>query len=111
VRLTVLDLLPDRLQLRAPQNSPLLDKTQYAPWQISFKHGACRDFDFDFVLTVLGVEMRWWMIIIVDRDNDAKEAAYLWHVSNSPTVHRHALERTALVAAPAPAEHDDRLNT
>jgi len=40
------------------------------------------DFDRDFMLPILGVEMRWWMVAVVHPNNDPKESADFWHGSS-----------------------------
>ena len=49
-------------------------------------HDAVENADSDVEAAVHGVEVRRVVLSVEDRDDDAEEAAYLWHVSSLPPI-------------------------
>jgi hypothetical protein len=61
------------------QSGPLCDEFERARRQITDQHLAAVDRDHGMVLGVLGMEMRWFVIVEVHRDRDAVKEADPWH--------------------------------
>lgn len=49
-------------------------------------HDAVENADSDVEAAVHGVEVRRVVLSVEDRDDDAEEAAYFWHVSSLPPI-------------------------
>lgn len=60
------------------QVQPFNHETLRAPWEIP-GYSSVRYAHGYFVLTILGMEMRGRMIVIVHGDDDPKEPADFWH--------------------------------
>jgi len=59
-----------------------LEHEPQCPLREGAVHDAVEDADGNVVASVRGVEMGRVVLPVQDRDDDAEEAAYLWHVSS-----------------------------
>ena len=61
------------------ENAPFLDQSLCASTQAAFQYRAIVYANGGLIATIFRVEMRRRMIVVVHRDDDAEETAYLGH--------------------------------
>ena len=66
-------------EFRLMKSSPLLDQPECARAQIAFQYRTVVDANRRLFVSVLRVEMRWRMVVLVHGDDNAEKSADLWH--------------------------------
>lgn len=60
-------------------SSPFIEQRKRSSRERTPNHFACTDVDERFIATVLGVKMRWHVVLPIHGDNDPKESANYGH--------------------------------